>query len=86
MQLARNSTMTHCIIFEFAKGGQSLDIVYLAKAFVKVIFKLLIWKILSLSVKGNVLDWLSDFLHQIKQCVSMNGQPLSWQLVSSGDA
>ena len=66
--------------------GQGLDIVYLdyKKAFDTVPHKRLIIKLNAYGLKGNMLRWLQDFLHNRQQQVRVGRGQSSWALVTSG--
>lgn len=66
--------------------GEPLDAVYLdfKKAFDTVPHERLIQKLKSYGVDGKVRKWISSFLHDRKQRVSLNGHTSQWSDVTSG--
>ena len=73
-------------ITEAIDQGHEVDIIYLdySKAFDKVPLKRLLTKISGYGVKGNVLNWIGDFLRNRKQRVMVNGISLEWRNITSG--
>lgn len=65
---------------------KSIDVIYLdfQKAFDTVPHKRLIHKFKGYGIRGNLLLWIEDFLHERKQRVVLNGQSSSWTEVTSG--
>ena len=66
--------------------GEPLDAVYLdfKKAFDTVPHERLIGKLDSYGICGNTKEWISSFLHDRKQRVSLNGHVSKWSDVTSG--
>ena len=54
------------------------------KAFDSVPHKRLLMKIEKLGINGNILKWVTDFLHNRQQRVIINGKSSEWTEVSSG--
>ena len=71
---------------EYVEQHQSWDTVYLdlAKAFDKVSHQRLLRKVASYGIRGEVLSWITDFLSDCRQCVSIKGSSSSWMPVDSG--
>ena len=65
---------------------EPMDAVYLDfnKAFDTVPHERLINKLRSYGIDGRVRDWISSFLHDRKQRVSINGHMSQWSGVTSG--
>ena len=63
-----------------------MDAIYLdfSKAFDRGPFELLLSKLKSHNVGGNIHKWISDWLHNRKQRVVINGQSSGWEDVLSG--
>src|SRR5678816_1717423 len=63
-----------------------VDIVYLdfSKAFDKVPHKRLMKKLLQCGIGGVVHGWIKEWLRNRKQCVQLNGNKSSWEIVKSG--
>ena len=68
------------------EGGKDTDIIYLdfAKAFDKVDYSILVAKLKSIGIGGNLLKWLNSFLIGRKQVVSVGGQHCEESDVVSG--
>ena len=66
--------------------GKELDIIYLdyQKAFDTVPHKRLIIKLGAYGLKGDILQWLRDFLHERQQQVRVGSGQSSWARVTSG--
>ena len=66
--------------------GQSLDVIYFdfAKAFDSVPHKRLLSKVHSYGIRGNILNWIKQFLSGRKQRVVLNGFKSPWSNVLSG--
>ena len=64
----------------------ALDAIYLdfAKAFDKVLHERLLLKVENHGIKGNVLEWIRDFLSNRQQRVVINGTHSAWAPVTSG--
>ena len=64
----------------------SVDAVFLdfAKAFNKVSHAHVLCKLECYGIKGQILNWLRDFLTSRKQCVVIEGQASDWLSVTSG--
>ena len=71
---------------EYAEQHQSWDTIYLdlAKAFDKVAHQRLLKKISSYGIKGALLPWISSFLLDRRQCVSIKGSSFTWKPIKSG--
>ena len=71
---------------EYVEQHQSWDTIYLdlAKAFYKVVHQRLLKKISSYGIKGALLSWISSFLLDRRQCVSIKGSSSTWKPVDSG--
>lgn len=66
--------------------GDPVDVLYLdfSKAFDKVPHKRLVQKLGSMNIKGNILNWIKNWLEGRRQKVVINGKSSIWQLVLSG--
>ena len=66
--------------------GSHSDVIYLdfSKAFDTVPHKRLIIKLQAYGVQGRLLSWLTSFLSERFQCVSLNGCCSNWRSVTSG--
>ena len=66
--------------------GEKVDMVYLdfKKAFDKVPHDLLIEKLQSFRIYGNLLKWINSYLTKRQQRVVMEGKSSSWLEVTSG--
>ena len=66
-------------------SGQ-VDVVYLdfSKPFDSVNHKLLIHKLQSFGVNGNLLSWFNSYLNNRNQCVVLDGHTSEWLPVLSG--
>ena len=73
-------------ITEAIDQGHEVDSIYLdySKAFDKVPHKRLLTKISGYGIKGNVLNWIGDFLRNRKQRVIVNGISSDWRNITSG--
>lgn len=67
-------------------AGHPVDIVYLdfAKDFDTVPHQRLIKKLESYGIKGDVLNWIRDFLRGRKQRVNVNRVFSNWKAILSG--
>ena len=67
-------------------GRRNVDVIYLdpAKAFDSVCRSKLLVKLRHVGISGFLLQWLSDFLLERKQCVVINGIHSPWPDVLSG--
>lgn len=67
-------------------SGKPVDVIYLdfAKAFDKVPHERLINKVKSLGINGTVLKWISGWLSERAQRVTINGIFSQWREVKSG--
>ena len=61
--------------------GVFLDI---SKAFDKVWYSGLLFKLQAYGVEGQLLALLKDYLHNHKQRVALNGQTSDWRKINSG--
>ena len=75
----------HKILAELESNG-SVDVVYLdfCKAFDKVDHEALLRKLLSIGVRGKLLDWISSFLLNRKNTVAVEGEESDELNVKSG--
>ena len=66
--------------------GLGLDVIYLdyQKAFDTVPHERLLTKLSGYGLKGKILNWLKDFLHDRHQQVVINNSKSSWAKVTSG--
>ena len=66
--------------------GMPLDVLYLdfAKAFDKVSHYRLLYKLWKVGIRGNLLDWIRNWLMDRKQRVVLNGVKSDWHGVESG--
>ena len=87
----RHSCLTNLLTFlDKVSGcldsGENIDVVFLdfAKAFDKVPHKRLEKKLKSHGITGKLLKWITEWLHNRKQRVCVNGSKSGWQLVLSG--
>ena len=73
-------------VLESLEKGLVVDVIYLdfAKAFDKVDHGLVIKKAEALGIKGDMLNWLKEFLTNRKQIVLVNGFPSEERNVLSG--
>ena len=73
-------------ITEAIDQGHEIDAIYLdySKAFDKVPHKRLLTKISEYGIKGNVLNWIGDFLGNRKQRVMVNAISSEWRNITSG--
>ena len=74
---------------DFAKAldeGKEVRVVFLdiSKAFDKVWHKGLIFKLQSIGISGNLLEWFTDYLANRKQRVCLNGHASSWKIPNAG--
>ena len=71
---------------EYVEQRQSWDTVYLdlAKAFDKVSHQRSLRKIASYGKKGDILAWITSFLADRRQCISVKGSSATWKPVDSG--
>ena len=56
----------------------------ISKAFDKVWHKGLIFKLQSIGISGNLLEWFTDYLANRKQRVCLNGHASSWKTPNAG--
>ena len=89
--MAKKSCTTNLLdFFEFVTKeidtGNSVDAIYLdfSKAFDRVPFKRLLSKLQSHNVTGKIHNWISNWLHDRKQRVVINGKCSEWKNVISG--
>ena len=71
---------------QYVENHQSWDTVYLdlAKAFDKVAHQRLLRRLSSYGIKGALLSWITSFLTNRRQCVSIKGSTSTWKPVESG--
>ena len=74
---------------DFAKAlddGKEVGVVFLdiSKAFDKMWHKGLIFKLRSIGISGNLIEWFIDYLANRKQRVSLNGYASSWLTPNAG--
>ena len=76
----------HQKILAALEQHRGVDVVYLdfAKAFDKVDYNILMWKLKSIGVCGKVLEWIGDFLVGRTQSIKVSGQLSSRGSVNSG--
>jgi hypothetical protein len=89
--LRNRSTVTQLLqvfsnINNILDKGDQTDVVYfdLSKAFDSVPHKLLIEKLKTFGICGNLLTWLTNYLTNRLQRVSLNGTNSNWLSVTSG--
>ena len=73
-------------ITDMRDRGETIDIIYLdfCKAFDKVPHKRLMKKLYNYGIRGNILNWVADFLKDRIQRVVVNGEKSDWRRVTSG--
>ena len=71
---------------KFLDNRKQVDVIYFdfKKAFDTVPHKRLVGKLHSYGIRGNILNWLENFLHKRKQRVMLDGQTSEWTDVTSG--
>ncbi|MPC59557.1 hypothetical protein E2C01_053581 [Portunus trituberculatus] len=58
---------------------------HIKKAFDRVPHKRLLWKIKYIrGIKGNILNWMTDYLTDWKMRTMIRDTPLSWSTITSG--
>ena len=67
-----------------SKKEQRIVFLDISKAFDRVWFKGLLFKIRKCGIGGSLLSWFSDYLHNRQQRVVINGTHSSWGLIPSG--
>lgn len=74
------------VITKVMDEADPVDILYLdfSKAFDKVPHRRLIAKLEALNIKGNIRNWIENWLKGRRQKVVINGKSSLWQLVLSG--
>ena len=89
--MKRRSCLTNLLDYlekltDLIDQGQCVDIIYLdfAKAFDKVPHARLSVVLQAHGVTGQVLEWISEWLHNRKQRVVLNGHKSGWLPVTSG--
>ena len=67
-------------------NGNGVDIIYLdfQNAFDKVSQKRLLKKLHTYGIRGQVYEWIKEFLNKRKQRVIINGSKSDWRNVTSG--
>ena len=85
------SCLTNLLVFmeNIAKDldeGLAVDVVYLdfQKAFDKVPHDRLVRKLHNIGIRGNLLEWIKEWLRGRQQRVVLNGEASDWVAVSSG--
>ena len=65
--------MLNCLTDAIDRGIVT-DIIYkdFAKAFDSILHNRLVYKLSKFDISSNLLDWISDFLNKIRQCVLVN--------------
>ena len=71
-QLLDNNVQTDIIFLDFAKAFDSVDHIILLK------------KLKSCGISGNLYNWFTDYLHGRKQRVVIDGVASGWSQVTSG--
>ena len=73
-------------ITKMVDDGSPVDIIYLdfSKAFDKVPHKRLIEKLKAHGIRGQVANWIEEWLRDRKQRVVVNGENSEWEQVESG--
>ena len=84
-----DSTINQLLYNEFAKAldeGKKIRVVFLdiSKAFDKVWHKGLIFKLRSIGISDNLLEWFTDYLANRQQRVCLNGHSSSRQNTNAG--
>ena len=71
---------------EFLDQGYSVDVIYLdfQKAFDSVPHQRLLKKIYGYGIRGNLYNWIEDFLTHRRQRVVMNSTKLEWAIILNG--
>jgi len=71
---------------EWLDGGGSVDVCYMdfMKAFDTVPHRRMLAKVHSYGIRGNLLEWIENFLKNRKQRVQVNGTSSEWAKVESG--
>ena len=66
--------------------GKDVDIIYLdfSKAFDKVAHRRLLKKLDNYGIRGQLLNWIQDFLTDRQQRVVINGEISGWTDITSG--
>ena len=66
--------------------GNGVDVAYFdyAKAFDKVLHRLLLYKLAAYGIEGQLLKWISSYLSKRKQRVVVGNSKSSWLDVMSG--
>ena len=70
----------------FMEKGNAFDLIYtdFSKAFDSVAHLRLLVKLENVGIGGDVLKWITSFLTERKQCVSVEGTKSEWSKVISG--
>ena len=73
-------------LLDLIDSGKPVDMVYLdfAKAFDKVPHHRLKLVLTAHGIKGEILNWIVDWLTNRRQCVVLNGESSKWRPVTSG--
>ena len=73
-------------VTKYIDKGLPVDIIYLdfSKAFDKVPHQRLLKKVASYGIKGEILQWIENWLHDGKQRVVVKGSSSNWSDVISG--
>ena len=71
---------------EAIDNGEDVDMIYLdfCKAFDKVPHRRLVYKLEQYGIKGDILLWIKNFLHDRQQRVTIGDSSFDWTPVSSG--
>ena len=71
---------------EAIDNGEDVDVIYLdfCKAFDKVTHRRLVYKLEQYGIKGDLLLWMKNFLHDRQQRVTIGDSSSDWAPVSSG--
>jgi len=79
--------LSHCYsAFRQHHSGHSVDAVYIdfTRAFDSVVHSILIFKLSTFGISGNLLNWIAAFLNERFQCVGVEHCNSEWLPVLSG--